>query len=91
MEGSRTENCDKKEVEKGACLVFYLTNVVENMSVTLIDFEKNEIDFICWVKSKASTNLLKCFHRLLNLNVDEDYALMLQDLRNRLIRVEPPR
>ncbi|KAK1377748.1 putative Acyl-CoA synthetase family member 4 [Heracleum sosnowskyi] len=88
MDGSIawTEKSDKKEVEKGACLVFYLTDVVENMSITLIDSEENGSDLICQVKSKASKYLLKCVHKLLNSNVREDYALMLLDLRNRLIR-----
>ncbi|KAL8102571.1 uncharacterized protein LOC141676691 [Apium graveolens] len=80
------ENSDKKEVEKGACLVFYLTDLVENLSVTLIDSEENESDFICQVKSKSSKYLLKCVHKLLNSNDHEDYGLMLLDLRNRLTR-----
>ncbi|XP_017228795.2 uncharacterized protein LOC108192292 [Daucus carota subsp. sativus] len=80
------ENSDLKEVEKGAILVFYLTDVVENMSVPLTDSEESESDFICRVKSKATKYLLKCVNRLLNLNVHEDYALMLQDLHKRLIR-----
>ncbi|KAL1810117.1 hypothetical protein ACET3Z_027107 [Daucus carota] len=41
------ENPDRKEVEKGAILVFYLTDVVENMSVPLTDSEESESDFIC--------------------------------------------
>lgn len=88
MDGSIawTENIDKKEVEKGACLVFYLTDIVENMSVTLIDSEENESDLICQVKSKSSKYLLKCVHKLLNSNICEDYTLMLLDLRNRLTR-----
>ncbi|KAL1804960.1 hypothetical protein ACET3Z_028028 [Daucus carota] len=80
------ENSDRKEVEKGVILVFYLTDVVENMSVLLTDSEESEIDFICEVKSKATKYLLKCVYRLLNLNFHEDYALMLQNLHKRLIK-----
>lgn len=79
------ENCNRKEAEKGACLVFHLTDVTENMLASLCETEESEVDFICRVKSRAGKYLVKCVRRLLQLKVHED-VLMKRDLHNRLVR-----
>ncbi|URD85419.1 hypothetical protein MUK42_02772 [Musa troglodytarum] len=51
---------------KGACLVFNLLDVIEDMSIMLFDSEDNRIGFVNQMKGKAGRFLIRCLRMLLN-------------------------
>ncbi|XVE54092.1 hypothetical protein DITRI_Ditri03aG0053900 [Diplodiscus trichospermus] len=80
------EKCSERDVLAGACLVFSLTDAVDNISASLFETEECGLDFIYQVKLKAGKYLLKCSKRLSQLNIDKDGDLMLRDLYSKLRR-----
>ncbi|GKV14009.1 hypothetical protein SLEP1_g24947 [Rubroshorea leprosula] len=81
-----TLECSKREASAGACLVFSLTDIVENISASYFEIEEKGLDFVYQAKLKSGKYLIKCVKRLIELNIHEDGILMLQDLLNRLAR-----
>ncbi|XP_022732676.1 uncharacterized protein LOC111286759 isoform X2 [Durio zibethinus] len=80
------EKCSKRDVLAGACIVFSLTDAVDNISTSFFETEESGLDFIYQVKVKARKYLTNCIKRLSMLSIDKDGVLMLRDLCNRLER-----
>ncbi|XP_038986342.1 uncharacterized protein LOC103709624 isoform X2 [Phoenix dactylifera] len=57
----------------GACLVFNLLDLIEDMSVMLFDCEDTRVDFLHQMKGKASRYLLKCVKLLFECECHEFY------------------
>ncbi|KAH0450023.1 hypothetical protein IEQ34_020715 [Dendrobium chrysotoxum] len=55
----------------GACLVFSLFDIIEEMSVMLFDCEATRLDFICHLKGKVCNYLLRCVEILLHLCIQQ--------------------
>ncbi|XP_020704358.1 uncharacterized protein LOC110115458 isoform X2 [Dendrobium catenatum] len=74
----------------GACLVFSLFDIVEEMSVMLFDCEATRLDFICHLKGKVCNYLLRCVEMLLQLCIQQLVEVSgrvgLLDLFRRLIQ-----
>lgn len=83
-DATRTDEYDKTEAVAGACLVFHVTDIVENMSASLFESEDAGGEFILRVKRRTSKYLIKCIRRLIQLKVDEDGNLLVMDLCGRL-------
>lgn len=82
-----TEMCTREEAVAGACVVFDLTDAIENMSISLFETEEKGLNFMCHLKLKIGKYLMKCAKRFLHLRTDEDCAIvMLTDLCNSILR-----
>ncbi|KAJ6816535.1 uncharacterized protein M6B38_414535 [Iris pallida] len=55
----------------GACLVFNLFDIVEDISMMLFSCEDTRADFICQLKGKVSGYLLRCLKKLLELPIEQ--------------------
>lgn len=78
-----TDRYNREEAVAGACIVFDLTDAIENMSMSLFETEEKSLNFMCLLKRKIGKYLMKCAKRFLLLRTDEDYAL---DLCNSIVR-----
>lgn len=82
-----TERYTVEETVAGACIVFDVTDAIENMSISLFETEEKGTNFTCHMKLKIGKYLMKCAKRFLLLRTDEDNALvMLTDLCNSIVR-----
>ncbi|XP_058068971.1 uncharacterized protein LOC131218389 isoform X1 [Magnolia sinica] len=84
-----SEESDGREgAVSGASLVFYLFDIIDEMSASMLESEDGQCDFVCHMKGKASRYLFKCIKKLLELqkNGDEGRGVMLMDLNKRLER-----
>ncbi|KAF8036357.1 hypothetical protein BT93_C2159 [Corymbia citriodora subsp. variegata] len=80
------DDCVKEEAIRGACLIFKLTDIVENMSSLLCETEESELGFICRLKERIVGYLVKCIKSLIQLETFEGKSLMLLDLHHRLLQ-----
>ncbi|XP_047312713.1 uncharacterized protein LOC124916020 [Impatiens glandulifera] len=86
--GSSTNLGQGREAVAGAGLVFYLSDVVENMSDSLFDEPDTATSFVSRFKLRASRYLFNCVKRIIKMENGEegDGFIMLRDLQNRLMR-----
>ncbi|KAL3747286.1 hypothetical protein ACJRO7_016121 [Eucalyptus globulus] len=80
------DGCVKEESIRGACLIFKLTDIVENMSSSMCETEESELGFICRLKERTVGYLVKCIKSLIQLETFEGKSLMLLDLHQRLLQ-----
>ncbi|KAI6679622.1 hypothetical protein NL676_033503 [Syzygium grande] len=80
------DDCVKEEAIRGACLVFKLTDIVENMSSLMCETEESEVGFICRLKERTVGYLVKCIKSLIQLEKFECKSSMLLDLHHRLLQ-----
>lgn len=80
------DDCVKEEAIRGACLVFKLTDIVENMSSSMCETEESEVGFICRLKERTVGYLVKCIKSLIQLETFEGKSSMLSDLHRRLLQ-----
>lgn len=80
------EQCTKAEAVAGCRTVFDITDVAESISCSLFETEEEGTNFVCQVKKKACSYLLKCIKRLLQIKFDEDGFQMQRDLLSRVLR-----
>lgn len=79
-------NVLKGRLQQVPRLVFRLTDTVESMSDLLFESEESRLQFIFRVKLRACKYLINCIKRIIHLTIEEDGALMLVDLSNRLVK-----
>ncbi|KAL5986324.1 hypothetical protein ACLOJK_014657 [Asimina triloba] len=77
---------ERQGAAAGACLVFYLFDIIEDMLVSTLEREDGLCDFVCNMRGKVSGYLFRCIKRLVVLdeNKSRGSRVMLTDLRRRL-------
>ncbi|KAL8456541.1 hypothetical protein ACS0TY_033837 [Phlomoides rotata] len=80
------EQCTKAEAVAGCRTVFDITDIAESICYSLFETEEEGTNFVCQVKLKACSYLLKCIKRLLQIKLDEDGFQMQRDLLSRVLR-----
>ncbi|KVH93962.1 hypothetical protein Ccrd_003978 [Cynara cardunculus var. scolymus] len=80
------DKCSRKEAVAGACVVFLLTDIAENMSDSVSGTREIAVGFICQIKLKVVKYLLKCVKRLLQFEIDQNNGVWVKDLHRRILR-----
>ncbi|XP_055825057.1 uncharacterized protein LOC129893532 isoform X2 [Solanum dulcamara] len=76
-----------KEATAGARIVFDITDVTESISASMFETEECGLNFVCDVKLKVGTYLVKCVNRLLQLTPEKNsIQLNMKDLYDRMLR-----
>ncbi|CAI9100580.1 OLC1v1037709C2 [Oldenlandia corymbosa var. corymbosa] len=79
-----SETCSIEEAISGARVVFDLTDVIQEMSISLLENEESSREFLRNVKLKVGKFLLKCVNRLLQVDDDEARHHIFGDLHRSL-------
>ncbi|KAL3627044.1 hypothetical protein CASFOL_028407 [Castilleja foliolosa] len=75
----------KAEAIEGCKTVFDVTDIAGSVSHSMFETEEG-LDFVCQLKLKSCSYLLKCVDRLLQIKPDGDVPQMQRDLLARIIR-----
>ncbi|KAI3524728.1 hypothetical protein L1887_03391 [Cichorium endivia] len=75
-----------KEAVKGACVVFYFTDIAERISGSIFETREIAVDFICQIKSKVVKYLIKCVDKLTKFEIDQKNGFLFKDLHRRMLR-----